>query len=102
MLIDMLGHSCRAAVTGQAALAEAARFDPRIVILDIGLPDMTGYDVARGLREWAAGKPLHIAAVTGWGQPSDRVRALAAGFDQHLLKPIDGAKLAAIIAAASS
>jgi len=102
LLIGMLGHDCRAANSGNEALEEAARFDPEIVILDIGLPDMTGYEVARLLRERANGKPLHLAAVTGWGQPADRVRAYAAGFDQHILKPADAEKLKSILTAAGA
>ena len=101
MLLEMLGHECRAANTGQDALDEASRFEPRVVILDIGLPDMTGYEVARLLRLRADGKPLHIAALTGWGQPADRVRAFAAGIDQHIVKPADGDKLRSILLAAN-
>jgi len=97
MLLSILGHDCRNAATGGAALDEAARFEPHIVILDIGLPDISGYDVARELRIRAAGRPLYLAAVTGWGQPEDRARALEAGFDQHVLKPTDVAKLRSIL-----
>jgi CheY-like chemotaxis protein len=97
MLLTFYGHECRTAVTGQAALEQAAEFDPDIVILDIGLPDISGYDVARTLRARAGGRALYLAAVTGWGQPQDRVKALAAGFDQHVLKPIDASKILQIL-----
>jgi DNA-binding response OmpR family regulator len=97
MLLELFGHECRTAATGRDALAQAATFDPDIVILDIGLPDISGYDVARSLRARARDRPLYIAAVTGWGQPEDRVRALAAGFDLHMLKPTDGAKIQKIL-----
>ena len=97
VLLSILGHECRHTATGAGALEESARFDPHIVLLDIGLPDISGYDVARELRIRAAGRPLHLAAVTGWGQPEDRVRALAAGFDQHVLKPTDAAKLRGVV-----
>jgi len=97
MLLELFGHECRTAVTGQDALAQAASFDPDIVILDIGLPDISGYEVARALRAQARDRPLYLAAVTGWGQPEDRVRALAAGFDLHVLKPTDGAKIQDIL-----
>jgi DNA-binding response OmpR family regulator len=97
MLLELFGHECRTATTGKDALAQAATFDPDIVILDIGLPDISGYDVARTLRAKARDRPLYIAAVTGWGQPEDRVRALAAGFDLHMLKPTDGAKIQMIL-----
>jgi two-component system, OmpR family, response regulator len=99
LLLESLGHECRAATTGAGALAEAERFDPQIVILDIGLPDISGYDVARELRR-RCGAGIYLAAVTGWGQPADRVRAFAAGFDLHVLKPADGMKLRGIISAA--
>jgi len=97
MLLAIYGHECRTAITGQGALEEAAAFDPHIVILDIGLPDMSGYEVARALRARAAGRPLYLAAVTGWGQPEDRVQAFAAGFDQHILKPTNAAKILQIL-----
>jgi CheY-like chemotaxis protein len=92
-LLGILGHETCAACTGREALDRAAEFSPDIAILDIGLPDISGYDVARELRNVFAGRPLYIAAITGWGQPHDRARAYAAGFDQHLLKPVDATKL---------
>ncbi len=101
MLLELFGHECRTAITGQDALTQAAAFDPDIVILDIGLPDISGYDVARTLRAQARDRPLYLAAVTGWGQPEDRVRALAAGFDLHVLKPTDGAKIQSILSLAA-
>ena len=100
MLLELFGHQCRIATTGQDALTEAAAFDPDIVILDIGLPDISGYDVARTLRAQPRARPLYLAAVTGWGQPEDRVRALAAGFDLHVLKPTDGEKIQNIVSLA--
>jgi CheY-like chemotaxis protein len=97
MLLTLYGHECRTAVNGLDALAQAAEFQPDIVILDIGLPDISGYEVARTLRARAGSRPLYLAAVTGWGQPEDRVRAFAAGFDQHVLKPADAAKIRGIL-----
>ena len=97
MLLTMHGYECRIATTGQEALDQAAAFEPDIVLLDIGLPDITGYEVARTLRARAGGRPLYIAAVTGWGQPADRAKAFAAGFDNHVTKPADLQKLAAIV-----
>ena len=102
MLLTLHGYECRIAVTGQGALDQAAAFDPDIVILDIGLPDISGYDVARTLRARAGGRSLYLAAVTGWGQPQDRVKALAAGFDQHVLKPTDTAKILQILRLAAA
>ena len=89
VLLEALGHDARGAFTAAEAIAIASEFDPHVVILDIGLPDRSGYDLARELRRRAAGKRLHLAAITGWGTTQDRVEALAAGFDQHYLKPAD-------------
>jgi CheY-like chemotaxis protein len=96
-LLTLLGHECRFAVCGRDALAQAAQWQPDVAILDIGLPDVSGFDLARELRKQLAGKPLYLAAVTGWGQREDRDQALAAGFDQHFLKPADRATLSAIM-----
>src|ERR1043166_6001432 len=81
LLLAALGHACCPATTGTQALAEAENFRPDVVICDIGLPDITGYEVARTLRT-RHGSLLYLAALTGWDQPADRARALAAGFDQ--------------------
>jgi CheY-like chemotaxis protein len=96
-LLTLLGHECRAAYCGRDALAEARSFQPDIAILDIGLPDISGYELAGELRKLYAGRPLYLAAITGWGQPEDRVKAFAAGFDHHVLKPADGGKIREII-----
>jgi len=96
-LLAMLGHDCRFATSGTAALAEASEFQPDVAILDISLPDLSGFEVARELRQRYAGRPLFLAALTGWGQPSDRAKALAAGFDHHVLKPASRDKLATIV-----
>lgn len=100
MLLSLLGCDCRIALTGTQALEVAAAFDPDLVLLDVGLPDISGYEVARALRERQGDRRLFLAAVTGWGQPQDRVRALAAGFDLHVLKPTDAAVLKQILARA--
>ena len=97
MLLMLYGHECRTATTGKSALDQAAAFDPDIVILDIGLPDMSGYEVARALRARPGGNWLYLAAVTGWGQPQDREQAFAAGFDQHVVKPTNSAKVLEIL-----
>ncbi len=99
MLLTIYGHECRAAHSGQQALECANEFSPDVVILDIGMPDISGYDVARELRERASaqGRRLHLVALTGWGQPADRTRAFDAGFDQHVVKPADAVKLKQII-----
>ena len=96
-LLSLLGHECRFATCGRDALIEAAQFVPDICILDIGLPDLSGFELARQLRSQMIGRSLFLAAVTGWGQPEDRAKAFAAGFDHHVLKPADRQKLALII-----
>lgn len=97
--LRVLGHATCAATTGEAALREAEAFAPDLVIIDIGLPDLSGYEVARRLRV-RLGPGVYLVAMTGWGQPADRASALAAGFDRHVVKPPDAAKLTELIAAA--
>jgi two-component system, sensor histidine kinase len=92
-LFAMLGHQTRGTRYGREALVIARDFDPDLILLDIQLPDITGYDVVRELRGDLRLSGCYIAAVTGWGRPSDIVRALAHGFDQHLTKPFDVASL---------
>ena len=87
-LMRSLGHATHLAYDGLEALRAAELFRPDVVLLDIGLPGMTGYEVARGLRERAVG-PMKIIAVTGWGTEADRNRSAEAGFDLHLVKPVD-------------
>lgn len=82
-----LGHAVRTARDGRSALALAAELRPKIVLLDIGLPGMDGYEVARRIRELVP--DVRLVAVTGFSRDDDRARARAAGFDSHLVKPID-------------
>jgi CheY-like chemotaxis protein len=82
------GHDVRAARDGASGLAIAAQQAPEVVFVDIGLPDIDGYDVARRLRALPGGANVHLIAVTGYGQPEDRRRAAEAGFDAHLTKPV--------------
>ena len=88
MLLQMDGHEVRTAYSGREALAIAAKFHPQIMLLDIVMPEMTGYEVARKVRAAAWGKKIMLVAVTGWGQVEDRRKALDAGFDHHFAKPI--------------
>lgn len=99
MLFTRLGHFCCSATSGERALDQARTFLPDVVILDLGLPDLSGYEVARTLRE-RHGRAVYLAALTGWGQPEDRVRAIDAGFDQHILKPATARILRDVIVAA--
>ena len=83
------GYDVRVAVDGPRALAAAAEFGPDVVLLDIGLPVMDGYEVARQLRQRTEPRPPRLLAVTGYGQEKDRALATAAGFDDHIVKPVD-------------
>jgi signal transduction histidine kinase/CheY-like chemotaxis protein len=89
MLLGMTGHDARTAHDGPAALETALAFRPRVVLLDIGLPRMDGYEVARRLRQDPAHAGMTVIAMTGYGQEEDRRRSKEAGFDRHLVKPID-------------
>jgi two-component system CheB/CheR fusion protein len=89
MLLELSGHHVQTAYTGQRALELAETFRPHVVLLDIGLPDFNGYQVAKKARDSAWGRAAVLVAVTGWGQEQDRRRAFEAGFDHHLTKPIE-------------
>ena len=89
MLLGMLGYQVLEAANGSEGLALARRDHPAIAVVDIGLPDMDGYEVARQLREDASLRGMTLIALTGYGQDADRKRALVAGFDSHLVKPLD-------------
>lgn len=86
-LLRLKGHEVRVAHDGPSALVTACAFRPRMVFLDIGMPQMDGYEVARRMRQQSGAEPIVLAALTGWGQEEDRRRTLAAGFDHHLVKP---------------
>ena len=87
-LLSAMGHSVVITHTGPDALTAAARFCPDYAFLDIGLPQMSGYDLARGIRKLPCGPMTVMIAVTGWGQEKDRQLAFEAGFDHHLVKPV--------------
>jgi len=89
MLLSMEGHDTRAVHTARAALLAVPDFKPEVVLLDIGLPEMDGYEVARRLRAQNGKHRMRLVAVTGYGQPADRRRAHAAGFDEHMVKPVE-------------
>jgi PAS domain S-box-containing protein len=88
LVLELEGHVVQVTHDGPAALDLAPSFLPEVVLLDIGLPGMTGYDVGRRLREHPATSGALLAAVTGYGQPEDAARAREAGFDRHLVKPV--------------
>ncbi len=91
-LLERRGHAIRQAATGQQGVEVAIESAPDVVLVDIGLPDISGYEVARRLRE-ALGSRVQLVALTGYGQPQDRARAEQAGFDAHLVKPVDPTRL---------
>jgi CheY-like chemotaxis protein len=98
MLLGLDGHEVRVAYAGRAALEMAHAFKPQIAILDLGLPDLSGYDVARLLRQDPALGTVELIALTGWGQEEHKRRALEAGFDHHVTKPVDLELLATLLA----
>jgi len=89
VLLELAGHSVFVAYNGQEALDLGLRERPHVFVLDVGMPDMTGYEVARRIRHQAWGRNVLLLAVTGWGQDDDKERAKAAGFDHHFTKPVD-------------
>jgi signal transduction histidine kinase len=97
MVLESQGHETAVEHDGWAALRRAEGFGPDVVILDIGMPGLDGYEVARRLRRQGGRTDLRIVALTGWGQQSDRERSRAAGIDAHLVKPIDPAALARLV-----
>lgn len=97
LLLTSLGHEAAAVYDGTQALAAAVEFRPDVVLLDIGLPGIDGYEVARRLRAQKLNPDLQIIAVTGWGQESDRQKSHDAGFDLHLVKPVNQAELSQIL-----
>jgi CheY-like chemotaxis protein len=98
MLLRLAGNETRAVHDGLAAIDEAERFRPDIVLLDIGMPRIDGYETCRRIRERPWGRALRVIALTGWGQERDRERAREAGFDGHLVKPVDPGALMRLIA----
>ena len=102
MLLESSGHEVHLAHTGPDALAAAETYRPQIVILDIGMPGMDGYQVALNIRRQAWGTPMILIALTGWGQEDDKKRAQRAGFNHHLTKPVDPDALEALFEAAQT
>ena len=102
VLLSLQGHAAQAAHRGKIALEIAERWHPDVVLLDIGMPEMDGYEVARRLkaRPWA--NDTLVVALTGWGQESDRSRTREGGFDHHLVKPVDPEEIERLIGAAAA
>jgi PAS domain S-box-containing protein len=101
-ILKILGHRTHTVHDGPEAIEAARRFDPHVVLLDIGLPSMSGYDVCREIRRQRAGQQPLMVALTGWGQDQDRRASAEAGFDHHLIKPVPVDKLGALLEKLSS
>ena len=99
LTLEHEGHNVRIALDGPTALEIAAEFEPTIVLLDIELPVMDGFEVARQLRASASGPRMRIVALSGYGLDSDYDKSAEAGFDRHLLKPLDFAALESLLTA---
>ncbi|MCC7641611.1 MULTISPECIES: PAS domain-containing hybrid sensor histidine kinase/response regulator [unclassified Janthinobacterium] len=101
-VLDMMGHATQVAHDGAQALAAAPQFLPDVIFLDIGLPGMNGYEVARALRRIPAGANVVLVALTGWGAENDRSQSSAAGFDHHLTKPANLLAIGELLATLST
>jgi CheY-like chemotaxis protein len=96
-LLEFEGHEATIAHSGRGGIELARALKPDVVLCDIGLPEMSGFDVARELRAHPSTAKCLITAITGYGQPEDVKRAADAGFDRHLVKPVDFDKLLALL-----
>jgi PAS domain S-box-containing protein len=99
VLLDLEGHEVMVAHDGLEAVQKAERFNPDVVFMDLGMPKMDGIEAARHLRALPGGRNVVLVALTGWGQTTDRQRTHSAGFDAHLVKPVDSDVLAELLAA---
>ena len=98
-ILRLMGNEVRIVHDGVQAAEEAAIFRPDVVLLDIGMPRLNGYDAAQRIRKQPWGKAVFLIALTGWGQEEDKRRATEAGFDQHFTKPVNLAVLEQLLAA---
>ncbi|HEY7476245.1 MAG TPA: response regulator [Vicinamibacterales bacterium] len=89
VMLKLQGHDVETAHDGLDALRLAPEFGPHVILLDLGMPNMNGYEAASRIRTQAWGRDIALVALTGWGQPKDRKRTIEAGFDAHLVKPVD-------------
>jgi PAS domain S-box-containing protein len=98
MMLEFMGNEVRTAFTGTQAIAAAEAFRPALILMDIGMPELDGYEAARRIRGEPWGRDICIIALTGWGQERDRVRSREAGCDGHLVKPVEPAALERLLA----
>ncbi|MBY0278075.1 response regulator, partial [Candidatus Binatia bacterium] len=97
LLLELRGHGTRVAHDGVEALAAAEEQRPGVIVLDLGLPRLDGVEVARRIRATPWGRDVLLIALTGWGQDDDRRRSTEAGFDHHLVKPVEEGALVALL-----
>jgi CheY-like chemotaxis protein len=97
MLLRQQGHEVETATDGEGAYDAAQRFRPDVVFLDLGMPKVSGYDVCRRIRQQPWGRAMRVIAQTGFGQAHDRQKTEEAGFDDHLVKPVEPAELEAAL-----
>jgi CheY-like chemotaxis protein len=98
LLLGLQGHEVRVAYDGPAALELLNDYRPGVIFLDIGMPGMDGYEVARRVRRLPGSESVRLVALTGWGQQEDRRRSAEAGFDHHLVKPVEPKALEDVLA----
>jgi DNA-binding response OmpR family regulator len=101
MMLSIMGHETRTAHDGESAVATAESFLPEVVLLDIGLPKLNGYEVAQRIREQEWGTSMFLIAVTGWGQEEDRQRSSEVGLNVHMVKPVEPSALEKLLDALS-
>lgn len=101
MMLSIMGHETRTAHDGESAVATAESFLPEVVLLDIGLPKLNGYEVAQRIREQEWGTSMFLIAVTGWGQEEDRQRSSEVGLNVHMVKPVEPSALEKLLASLS-
>jgi CheY-like chemotaxis protein len=98
MMLSIMGHETRTAHDGESAVETAEVFLPDVVLLDIGLPKLNGYEVAQRIRERPWGTSMFLIAVTGWGQDEDRQRSSEVGLNVHMVKPVEPSELEKLLA----
>jgi CheY-like chemotaxis protein len=96
--LQLTGNEVHVVHDGLEAVAAAAAFQPQVILLDVGLPKLNGYEAARRIREQQRHRAPTLVALTGWGQEEDRRRSEEAGFDAHMVKPVDFDALTALLA----
>jgi CheY-like chemotaxis protein len=97
-MLELMGNEVHIARDGDEAVRLAEVVHPEVAVLDIGMPRVNGYEAARSIRSYPWGRQVLLIALTGWGQQSDKQRSEDAGFDHHLVKPVDPAQLERLLA----